>query len=327
MRIQINVPPSRSNSTGLSVSKLLGELNATRINLRPAIGGPNISVQWFRDGVPLVRPTATNWDLQVPVNAYTIGHRYHVVATNAAGVVSSDDYIVAAPNLTAVTIESAYYEGAEWLRANGNDIAHYQWRINGVPIPGATSSILYTTSLYDGQALPSGFIDVLAFNRTQTVRSATFRFQRDEDAALPIETPTYAFKNLRQPYLSNLSIRGAVGVGEAALVPGFVISSDPIESLDRFCPACGVPYDASSQPAERPSEVEVEIVEDHRQHFHCETCGAEVKQRDCEPTGSAKPVSDAPGPQRWSVFETEYRCPTCGGSIWVVDAPVVYPPF
>lgn len=61
--------------------------------------------------------------------------------------------------------------------------------------------------------------------------------------------------------------------------------------------------------------------------LRCETCGAEVKQRDCEPTGSAKPVSDAPGPQRWSVFETEYRCPTCGGSIWVVDAPVVYPPF
>jgi uncharacterized protein with PIN domain len=61
--------------------------------------------------------------------------------------------------------------------------------------------------------------------------------------------------------------------------------------------------------------------------LRCGDCGAETKERHCEPTGEVRRVLDAPGPQRWSVFEREYRCPNCGGSIWVTDTPAVYPMF
>lgn len=59
----------------------------------------------------------------------------------------------------------------------------------------------------------------------------------------------------------------------------------------------------------------------------CEACGAGTKERHCEPTGEVRRVLDAPGLERWSAFESEYRCPNCGGSIWVMDTPAVYPLF
>ena len=47
----------------------------------------------------------------------------------------------------------------------------------------------------------------------------------------------------------------------------------PVEALDKFCPACGTPHkvEAAREPA-------VEVVDDPKKYFRCETCGSEVKK-------------------------------------------------
>jgi hypothetical protein len=61
--------------------------------------------------------------------------------------------------------------------------------------------------------------------------------------------------------------------------------------------------------------------------LHCGDCGAASKQRRCERTGASRPVPQDASWSRWGASETEYRCPLCGASIWVLNAPMVYPLF
>jgi len=61
--------------------------------------------------------------------------------------------------------------------------------------------------------------------------------------------------------------------------------------------------------------------------LQCEACGCEVRQRRCRKTGVSHPVPEGAGWSRWSGSETEYLCPECGASIWVLETPMVYPVF
>lgn len=61
--------------------------------------------------------------------------------------------------------------------------------------------------------------------------------------------------------------------------------------------------------------------------LHCDVCGADTKRRHCTRTGGVRPVPVSAGWTRWSATDVEYTCPSCGGSMWVLDAPAQYPLF
>jgi ribosomal protein S27AE len=59
--------------------------------------------------------------------------------------------------------------------------------------------------------------------------------------------------------------------------------------------------------------------------IECGECGGITVQRRCETTGVVRPVPSDAQWSRWTASETEYLCPRCGASIWVLDVPIVYP--
>jgi len=59
----------------------------------------------------------------------------------------------------------------------------------------------------------------------------------------------------------------------------------------------------------------------------CGTCGAECKQRHCERTGNVRRVQGDEGWFRMTANEVEHVCPSCGESIWVLEASAYYYPM
>lgn len=58
----------------------------------------------------------------------------------------------------------------------------------------------------------------------------------------------------------------------------------------------------------------------------CAACGDASKQRHCDKTGAVRPVDDDRGWVRSAAYEIGYVCPTCGESIWVLQATTyLYP--
>lgn len=58
----------------------------------------------------------------------------------------------------------------------------------------------------------------------------------------------------------------------------------------------------------------------------CAACGDASKQRHCDKTGEVRPVDDGGAWVRSAAYEIEHICPTCGESIWVLQATTyLYP--
>ena len=99
--------------------------------------------------------------------------------------------------------------------ANGAGPFTYQWQRDNMPIPGATSA---NFSLPSVQRFHAGAYRVVVTNASGSATSSA--------AALTVNAATAS--NSR---LVNLSTRGFVGVGDAIMIPGVVISAEGPKTL------------------------------------------------------------------------------------------------
>ncbi|HXG47979.1 MAG TPA: immunoglobulin domain-containing protein, partial [Methylomirabilota bacterium] len=111
-----------------------------------AEGAAPLSFQWFHEASPL--PGATNASLLLPAATPGDAGAYSVVVSNRFGTVTS-----APAQLTVVVPPLITLEPQDLLATNGHDVAFaivvvgsvpltYQWRFNGVDIPGANGPTL-----------------------------------------------------------------------------------------------------------------------------------------------------------------------------------------
>jgi uncharacterized delta-60 repeat protein/M6 family metalloprotease-like protein len=110
-------------------------------------GGTGVNFQWFRNGVPI--PGANAATLTLHNLTLNDAGSYHVVLTNPAGSVTSNTATLsgsnAAPVISAGPANLAATAGQSpslSVAASGAGSLTYQWRRNGLPIPGATGATL-----------------------------------------------------------------------------------------------------------------------------------------------------------------------------------------
>ena len=68
----------------------------------------------------------------------------------------------------------------------------------------------------------------MTFNDRETIRRGPYAYLRPEDPALATPVPSYPFSPLLPPAISNLSVRAEAGLGDHALITGFVLSGDAV---------------------------------------------------------------------------------------------------
>jgi sugar lactone lactonase YvrE len=167
-------------------------------------GAPAPTYQWFLNGAPIAGATG---------DAYTISNatssnagNYTVDATNSAGTAVSDSAVVTVitgPTISAQpqnTVALAGGTATLSVAAMGQSLT-YQWKLNGVPIAGATAA---TLTLGDAQVANAGYYTVVITEGTLSTIS--------NPATLWVSTAR----------LANLSARGFVGQGSDVLIAGFV---------------------------------------------------------------------------------------------------------
>ncbi len=231
LTVHPNVPPVISEE-GISVHYRPNEAGGLDQEMRASVFGAALTYQWVLNGQGIVAESET---LTVPINSYSLGNRYQLKVTNAAGSVSSENIVIAEPELTASEIDLRGPFPPFFMSVGATGAWGYQWRRNGVPIPGANHSSLSTVDSRPGhyEPIPSGFYDVLIFNHRETIRRGPFRYERHGDEPLPGTIPDYPWSPLQPAHLSNLSVRTEAGSGDAALVPGFVVNGKAITAPEK----------------------------------------------------------------------------------------------
>lgn len=116
--------------------------------------------------------------------------------------------------------------------AAGADTLRYQWRNNGIPIPGATSSTLILNNLQSSQ---SGVYTVVVTDSTGSLSS--------EGATVIVDGAPLPAGNASR--LANLSVRSSAGQGDRTLIVGFSVQQGPksllIRGIGPALAAFGVP--------------------------------------------------------------------------------------
>lgn len=114
-----------------------------------ASGVAPLSYQWRRNGVEI--PGATDTEIAFPVTLADSGNIYSVVVSNVNGSVTSNDAtLIVAPVAPAVVVPpqgvavAAGQSATFTVNAAGSEPLSFQWRRNGVDIPGAVTAS-YTT--------------------------------------------------------------------------------------------------------------------------------------------------------------------------------------
>ena len=170
-----------------------------------ATGLPAPTYQWRKDDAAI--PGATSPTLSLGSIREADAGTYSVVVTNAAGTITSAGASLTVHTLPAIArqpvgqVVNAGTALTLSVAANGNPTPTYQWRRNGIEIPGATGTQL---SLPSTQPADAGHYTVTARNAAGTTTSVS---------------ATVAVNFSR---LLNLSTRGYVDAG-GALTTGFVV--------------------------------------------------------------------------------------------------------
>lgn len=178
-----------------------------------AIGTPPLGYQWLRDGLPVPGATAN-------VLAFTniqsgANGSYSLLVTNAYGtneslaalvtVLESPPYILKQPtNVTSILGGLAKFA----VDARGSAPIAYQWRCNGVDLPGATNALLTLSGLRYNQA---GFYTVALSNAFGLVASAKAELIVQQVAVWG--AGPFTFSN--QPPMTNLT---AIAAGDYYLL-------------------------------------------------------------------------------------------------------------
>jgi Immunoglobulin domain/FG-GAP-like repeat len=157
-------PASKSTAVGASVTLVAA-----------ASGTPTPTYQWKKTGVAISGATASSYTIS-SVTSASAGS-YTVVASNSAGSVTSNTAtltVVGLPTITAqptggktINMGSPFTLTAA---ASGTGTVTYQWKKDGVSIPGATSS---TYSVVSAAVSDSGDYTFSAKNAAGTVTSST----------------------------------------------------------------------------------------------------------------------------------------------------------
>lgn len=193
---------------------------------------PSASYQWRKNGRNIVGATSSSLSLPTVTSA-DVG-TYSVVATNAVGSTSSIGAtlgIAGPPIITKQPLSRAVYTRSNvtfTVTAVGSPAPTYQWRRNGVSIPGATSATLQLKSVDRSSA---GKYTVMVANSIGWMLSnaATLMVEsqpgrRDDDTAVidsdgvPITADAAGASRL-----VNLSVRASAGSGGDGLIVGFVV--------------------------------------------------------------------------------------------------------
>jgi uncharacterized repeat protein (TIGR01451 family) len=133
--------------------------------------GTNLSYQWRKDGVNIPGATASQFVI-VQVTAADLA-RYDVVVSNACGMATSNAArltITPSPAITTQPASATRFEGASvTFSVTATNAASYQWRKNGVNIPGATGSSYTIAAVAAGDA---GNYDVVVSSGCEAITSA-----------------------------------------------------------------------------------------------------------------------------------------------------------
>ncbi len=127
------------------------------------------SYQWYRDNIAILG--ATTSVLALP-GAQSDDGIYHVVAANNVGsTVSARAVVTVMPNPVQITVQPVggivQHGSQHILSVTVSGEAEYQWRRDGVPIPGATSSTL----VISGLPSDAGIYDVIVITPVGTITS------------------------------------------------------------------------------------------------------------------------------------------------------------
>jgi len=138
--------------------------------------------QWFKDGVAIPNATfqslsvnsAGSYTVQVTLNGQTVTSQAAVVTlTPSAPVFPTIAGIQSAFGTSGIALPAGSSSMLQAVPSAGSSPITYQWRRNGVDIPGATSATYF---LPDWQAEHEGGYSVVATNALGTATSATERF-------------------------------------------------------------------------------------------------------------------------------------------------------
>ncbi|HXJ71479.1 MAG TPA: immunoglobulin domain-containing protein, partial [Candidatus Dormibacteraeota bacterium] len=168
-------------------------------------GTPPLFLQWRKDGVAI--PGANSELLAVQSASLGDAGRYTLVATNAAGAVAAEAVlsvqqpvrILAGPLDQTVTAGTTLTLG---VTAIGVPSPLYQWRRNGINIPGAVFS---TLTFPNAQPADGGSYEVVVFNGAGAAVSAP--------ATAIVTSPALPFADLFQD-AGNLNGSSGVGSGD-----------------------------------------------------------------------------------------------------------------
>lgn len=138
--LTVNAPPSISTQP-VSAVTLVGQSTGFVV---VAIGVPDPSYQWRKDGTAIAGATAANFN----IGAATLqdAGSYSVVVSNVAGSVTSSTATLVvnkAPTILTQPISATVRAGEPAgfiVYASGSPSPTYQWSKNGVPISGATQA-------------------------------------------------------------------------------------------------------------------------------------------------------------------------------------------
>ncbi len=159
----VNVPVSIFNQPEAEVAILQGKPLALRVS---AAGTPPLSYQWVRNGTEILGGTGSSYAI-AQMNDVSAG-TYTVRVRNAFGQVESEPSRVSVVVPPVVTIQSEARRFVNELggltlsvSATGTAPLSYQWRKDGVPIGGGTSTALTLQAM---RAQDAGFYDVVVAN-------------------------------------------------------------------------------------------------------------------------------------------------------------------
>jgi hypothetical protein len=206
-------------------------------------GVPGPTLQWRKDGSPLPGATAA----VLLLNSFSAADEgiYSVVATNAAGsVISHNAYVVigASPRImkqpspqTVGTNSDATFT----VVAVGTPLPTFQWKKNGVNIPGANTENLVLKSV---AKTDEGTYTVEARNDVGWVLSSGAALNVNASSGQTTPNPGGGGSGTGTPdtagagdntssRIVNLSVRSQAGTGTNALIVGLVVSTGGSKSL------------------------------------------------------------------------------------------------
>jgi hypothetical protein len=159
--LSISMPPVINTPPPSFASQCAGQ----SVTLSGTASGTNIRCQWLRDGVVL--PGATGTSLVLSNLTPQMSGLYTLTVSNVCGKTSSNPVtlqVVTPPVIAAQPQPQSRYAGESvsfTASIQGNGPAQYQWRHNGMNLPGATDQILILTNV---QASSAGAYSVVINN-------------------------------------------------------------------------------------------------------------------------------------------------------------------